>query len=95
MPDVGEKPQKLKLVIGKNVTNDSGGSEDIENIKDPLEKLLAKHLKVVAIKGKRRRTVPILFTYKMQQVMNLIIQLQNAVGVHKDNDCQTRASLTH
>ena len=59
--------------------------EDIERIKDPVEKLLAKRLKMVYVKGKRKRRVPILFTDEMQSGINILLHFRKDVGVSQEN----------
>ena len=61
-------------------------NEDIERIKDPVEKLLAERLKIIYVKGKRKRRVPILFTEEMQNGINILVHFRGNVGVSSNND---------
>ena len=81
----GGEPTKIKLEDW-NRCNQWKRTEDIDNIKDPLEKLLAKRLKVLYVKGKRKRRVPILFTKEVQEAIELLLSAREKVGVSVHNE---------
>ena len=73
--------------------------EDIENIEDPMEKLLAERLKIIYSKGKKKKRVPTLFTTELNKAISYLVKHRNDVGVLKTNiylfPCVTRNSKNH
>ena len=73
--------------------------EDIQNIEDPMEKLLAQRLNLVYSKGKRKKRVPTLFTNELSKALTYLVKYQSNVGVLEKNiylfPCPTRNSKKH
>ena len=71
--------------------------EDIENIQDECEKILAKRMKVIYVQGKIINKVPILFTVDMQDGIMRLNKFREQIGVSKDNPylfpCSTKGSV--
>ena len=66
--------------------NISKRTEDINSIEDPLEKILAKRLKVLYVKGKRKRRVPVLFTEEIQKGLDILMSTRSQMGVDPENN---------
>ena len=82
----GSEPLKILVSDWERCLNDEWKrTEDIAAIEDPLEKLLADRLKVLYVKGKKRRRVPVLFTTEMQQSIILLNAKRDEVGVDPSN----------
>lgn len=73
--------------------------EDIQNIEDPMEKLLAQRLNLVYSKGKRKKRVPTLFTDELSKALRYLVKYRSNVGVLEKNiylfPCPTRNSKNH
>ena len=73
--------------------------EDIQNIEDPMEKLLAQRLNLVYSKGKRKKRVPTLFTDELSKALRYLVKYRSNVGVLEKNiylfPCPTRNSKSH
>ena len=73
--------------------------EDIENIEDPMERLLAERLKIIYSKGKKKKRVPTLFTTELNKAIFYLVKHRDDVGVLKANiylfPCATRSSKNH
>ena len=65
----GGEPSKLLIKQWENA-DAWKRTEDIENLDDPVERILAKRMKVVYVVGKRKRRVPILFCPEMMRSIN-------------------------
>ena len=59
--------------------------EDIENIEDPMERLLAERLKIIYSKGKKKKRVPTLFTTELNKAISYLVKHRNDVGVLETN----------
>ena len=82
----GSEPLKILVTDWERCLNDEWKrTEDIAAIDDPLEKLLADRLKVLYVKGKKRKRVPVLFTTEMQQSIILLNAKRDEVGVDPSN----------
>ena len=82
----GSEPLNILVTDWERCLNDEWKrTEDIAAIDDPLEKLLADRLKVLYVKGKKRRRVPVLFTTEMQQSIILLNAKRDEVGVDPSN----------
>ena len=80
----GSEPSKLTMSQWEN-SDIWKRQEDIDNLEDPIEKALAKRLKVVYVTGKRKRRVPIIFTPEVAKDVNLLIKYRYVVGVCLEN----------
>ena len=73
--------------------------EDIQNIEDPMEKLLAQRLNLVYSKGKRKKRVSTLFMDELSKTLTYLVKYQSNVGVSEKNiylfPCPTRNSKKH
>ena len=71
--------------------------EDIDNLQDECEKILAKRMKFIYVQGKTVNKVPILFTTEMQHGISRLIKFREQIGVNKDNPylfpCSTKGSI--
>ena len=66
---------------------DGTPSDDIKASLSPFELKLCQYFKRVKIRGKRGRKVPVILTKKLLAVVELIVNLRNAVGVNPENKC--------
>ncbi|XP_066927736.1 uncharacterized protein [Clytia hemisphaerica] len=80
----GSEPAKLKLIQYENA-DDWKRPEDLKKLKDPVEKMLAKRLKVIYVKGKKKRKVPILITPEVDGAIKVLIDNRKSVGVSNQN----------
>ena len=73
--------------------------EDIENIEDPMEGLLAERMKIIYSKGKKKKRVPTLFTTELNKAISYLVKHRNDVDVLKTNIysflCVTTNSKNH
>ena len=73
--------------------------EDIQNIEDPMEKLLAQRLNLVYSKGKRKKRVSTLFMDELSKTLTYLVKYQSNVGASEKNiylfPCPTRNSKKH
>ena len=46
--------------------------EDIENIEDPMDRLLEERLKIIYSKGKKKKRVPTLFTTVLNKAISYL-----------------------
>ena len=94
----GGEPAKLKLEAWLNCDKWKR-HEDIENLTDPLEQLLASRLKLVYSKGKRKKRVPTIFTDEVQEAINYLVRTREQIGVIPSNTflfpCTTKKSSNH
>ena len=94
----GGEASKIKLEQWSN-SHKWKRKEDIENIEDPMERLLAERLKIIYSKGKKKKRVPTLFTTELNKAISYLVKHRDNVGVLKTNiylfPCVTRNSKNH
>lgn len=59
--------------------------EDIESLTDPVEKRMAIRLKVLCVKGKRKRRVPIIFTEDLQHAISVLHEQREKMDINLAN----------
>ncbi|XP_054863262.1 uncharacterized protein LOC111580683 isoform X2 [Amphiprion ocellaris] len=60
-------------------------NEDIYETLSPLEKELSKSLTRIEVRGKRGRKVPVFFTDRMKESIDLLIKIRDEAGVPAEN----------
>ncbi|XP_057297398.1 calponin homology domain-containing protein DDB_G0272472-like [Hydractinia symbiolongicarpus] len=80
----GGKPTKLTLDHWIN-RDKWKRQEDIDNLENATEKVLAERLKVVYTKGKRKKRVLTLFTLVVQECINVLVMARSQVGIGDTN----------
>ena len=94
----GGEALQIKLEQWIN-SNQWKSKEHIENIEDPMERLLAERFKIIYSKGKKKKRVPTLFTIELNKTIFYLVKHRDDVGVLKTNiylfSCVTRNSKYH
>ena len=80
----GSEPSKLHITHWENA-DIWKRQEDIDNLTDPIEKILAKKMKVIYVAGKKKRRVPILLTPEVCQAISRMVEYRETVGVTVEN----------
>lgn len=90
----GGEPSKLTTTDWEKVESDIWKKKkDIENLEDPLEKMLAKRLKICYVEGKKKSQgskatalVPMLFTEEVVNAVRILINQRSILGVTEENE---------
>ena len=75
----GEEALKIKIVLWIN-SNKWKRKKDIENIEDPMERLLEERLKIIYSKGKKKKRLQTLFTTESDKAISYLMTNQDNVG---------------
>ena len=87
----------IKIVLWIN-SNKWKRKEDIENIEDPMERLLEERLKIIYSKGKKKKRLQTLFTTESNKAISYLVTHQDNVGRLTNMyllTCVTRNSKNH
>ena len=68
---------KIKLWINSNKWK---RKEDIENIEDPMERLLEERMTIIYSKGKKKKRLQTLFTTESNKAISCLVTHQENVG---------------
>ena len=71
----GGEASKIKLEQWLNC-NKWKREKDIQNLEDPMRKLLAQRLNLVYSKGKRNKRVPTLFTDELSKALTYLVNIE-------------------
>lgn len=77
-----------RITLSQYASNPNWSEESTQELQEsltPLERELAKSMKLVQIPGKRGRTVPVLLREEMVSAINLLISTRLSVGVNPHN----------
>ena len=88
----GGEPSKLTLDDWKNVESDIWKKKaDIEKLENPVEKVLAKRLKICYIEGKKKKRgsqmkalVPIIFTEEVTSAIQILVKNRSSANISAD-----------
>ena len=67
--------------------------EDIHNIEEPMEKLLAQRLKLVYSKSNGKKRIPTLFMDKISKALTYLVKYRSNVGVLEKNSTYSHVQL--
>ena len=89
----GGEPSKLTLDDWKNVESDIWKKKaDIEKLENPVEKVLAKRLKICYIEGKKKKRgsqmkalVPIIFTEEVTSAIQVLVKNRSSTNISADS----------
>lgn len=81
----GGGTQRLTLEAYRNKRSKDEPIQEILDALKPTEKMLCKTFSRVEIRGKKGRTVPVLFTPTHEENIDILIKTRTKVGVHNDN----------
>ena len=94
----GREAAKLTIEQWKN-RSDWKRQEDVDSLEHPLEKLLATRFELIYSKGKRKKRIPTIFTPKVQDVIEILLESRRKINIPDNNvylfPCTTRRSLRH
>ena len=80
----GGEPAKMKIEDFQK-RHQVGMNDEIQNSLSDFERTLCKRYKLIELRGKRGRRVPIILTKDVEKSMQLLVQLRSKVGVAATN----------